>query len=115
MSRITSLEGSISREEKLRMEMRDKLRVSEEQNRELANFIKSLQTQSDQELTQMRTFLQDKLNEDHLNGIKHKEKSSVLFNEVVRLGQEYEKQIEYLQQLNTNYESRLQVLEGRLA
>jgi hypothetical protein len=63
----------------------------------------------------MRTFLQDKLNEDHLNGIKHKEKSSVLFNEVVRLGQEYEKQIEYLQQLNTNYESRLQVLEGRLA
>jgi hypothetical protein len=63
----------------------------------------------------MRTFLQDKLNEDHINGIKHKEKSTVLFNEVVRLGQEYEKQIEYLQSLNTNYESRLQVLEGRLA
>ena len=63
----------------------------------------------------MRTFLQDKLNDDHINGIKTKEKSTVLFNEVVRLGQEYEKQIEYLQSLNTNYESRLQVLEGRLA
>jgi hypothetical protein len=57
MSRISSLEGSLNREEKLRLEMREKLRVSEEQNRELANFIKSLQTQSDQELTQMRTFL----------------------------------------------------------
>jgi len=44
MSRITTLESSLGREEKLRMEMRDKLRVSEEQNRELANFIKSLQT-----------------------------------------------------------------------
>ena len=70
----------------MRLDMREKLRVSEEQNRELANFIKSLQTQSDQELTQMRTFLQDKLNEDHLQGIKQKEKSTVLFNEVVRLG-----------------------------
>ncbi len=71
LSRISSLEGSLNREEKLRLEMRDKLRVSEEQNRELANFIKSLQTQSDQELTQMRTFLQDKLNEDHINGKHH--------------------------------------------
>lgn len=115
VSRISTLEQSLTREEKLRLEMRDKLRVSDEQNRELANFIKSLQTQSDQELTQMRTFLQEKLNEDHLNGIKHKEKSTVLFNEVVRLGQEYEKQIEYLQNLNTNYEGRIQTLETRLA
>ena len=42
MSRITSLEGALGREEKLRLDMRDKLRVTEEQNRELANFIKSL-------------------------------------------------------------------------
>ena len=43
-SRISSLENSVTREEKLRLEMREKLRVSDEQNRELANFIKSLQT-----------------------------------------------------------------------
>lgn len=95
-SRLTSLESSLQREEKMRLEMRDKLRQSDEQNRELASFIKSLQSQSDQELTQMRSFLQEKLNEDHLNGIKTKEKSTILFNEVVRLGQEYEKQIEFL-------------------
>lgn len=63
----------------------------------------------------MRTFLQEKLNEDHLQGIKQKEKSTVLFNEVVRLGQEYEKQIEFLQNLNQNYEGRIQTLESRLA
>jgi hypothetical protein len=50
-SRIQALEQSLIREEKVRLDMREKLRVSEEQNRELANFIKSLQTQSDQELT----------------------------------------------------------------
>jgi len=39
----------------------------------------------------MRNFLQDKLNDDHLNAIKTKEKSTVLFSEVVRLGEEAEK------------------------
>lgn len=76
----------MKREEKTKVEMRDRLRVADENNRELMNFIKSIQTQSDQELTQMRAFLQDKLNEDHLGSIKQKEKSTVLFNEVVRLG-----------------------------
>jgi hypothetical protein len=42
LSRISTLEQSLTREEKLRLEMRDKLRVSDEHNRELANFIKSL-------------------------------------------------------------------------
>lgn len=43
-SKIAALENALGREEKLRMEMREKLRTSEEQNRELANFIKSLQS-----------------------------------------------------------------------
>jgi hypothetical protein len=57
LSRVSSLEQALGREEKLRLEMREKLRVSDDQNRELANFIKSLQSQSDTELTQMRSFL----------------------------------------------------------
>lgn len=60
------------------------------------NFIKSIQSQGDQELTQIRQFVQEKLSDDHLTNVKQKEKSTVLFNEVVRLGEEYEKQIEYL-------------------
>ena len=63
----------------------------------------------------MRTFLQEKLNDDHLSNVKQKEKSTVLFNEVVRLGQETEKQVEFLQGLNQNYENRIQTLESRLA
>lgn len=42
MSRINFMEETIKREEKLRVELRDKLRVSEDNNRELTNFIKSI-------------------------------------------------------------------------
>lgn len=63
----------------------------------------------------MRSYLQEKLNEDHIGTIKQKEKSTVLFNEVVRLGQEYEKQLEFMQSLNQNYENRIQTMEARLA
>lgn len=107
MQKIKFLEDQVLREEKNKLETRDRLRIADENNRELMNFIKSIQTQSDAELTQMRAFLQEKLNEDHIGGIKQKEKSTVLFNEVVRLGQEYEKQIEFLQSLNSNYENRI--------
>ena len=42
-----ALEEQIKREEKVRMEMRDKLKFSEEANREMVNFIKSIQNQGD--------------------------------------------------------------------
>lgn len=36
----------------------------------------------------MRNFMQTKLSEDHADKVKTKEKSSILFNELVRIGQE---------------------------
>jgi len=53
---------------------------------QMSNFIKSLQSQSESELAQMRHFLQTKLSEDHADKVKTKEKSSILFNELVRIG-----------------------------
>lgn len=47
MSKINFLEDSIKREEATKLEMRDKLRLADENNRELMNFIKSIQSQSD--------------------------------------------------------------------
>jgi hypothetical protein len=47
MSKVKYLEENINREEKTRVELRDKLRVADENNRELMNFIKSIQSQSD--------------------------------------------------------------------
>ena len=38
----------------------------------------------------MRNFMQTKLSEDHADKVKTKEKSSILFNELVRIGQESE-------------------------
>ena len=57
----------------------------------MANFIKSLSTQSEAELAQMRNILQTKVSEDHAIQTKAKEKNSILFNELVRIGQESEK------------------------
>lgn len=76
------------------MELREKLRLTEDNNREMVNFIKNLQSQGDQELSSMRAFLQQKISEDYQNNTKSQEKNSVLFNEMVRLGQENEKYAE---------------------
>ena len=58
----------------------------------MTNFIKSLQNQSEAELSQMRNFMQNKLSEDADLQLKSKEKNNILFNELVRIGQESEKQ-----------------------
>ena len=47
MSKVNFLEENLRREEKTRVELRDKLRIADENNRELMNFIKSIQSQSD--------------------------------------------------------------------
>ena len=49
----------------MKAELRDKLKVSEEQNLQMANFIKSLSNQSENELTQMRNLIQSKVSDDH--------------------------------------------------
>ena len=80
----------------------------------MANFIKGLQSQSESELAQMRNFLQTKLSEDHAEQVKTKEKSSILFNELVRIGQDSEKQQRQLQGLNHQLEERIALMEQRL-
>ena len=62
----------------------------------------------------MRQFLQQKISEDHANSAKVNEKNGVLFNEMVRLGQENEKYAERVQAIQATYEQRIQALEGRL-
>lgn len=55
----------------------------------------------------MRVYLQDKLNEDHISNVKNKEKNTILFNEVVRIGETNEKQQAVLQSLQVGLESRI--------
>lgn len=47
MQKISFLDEALKREERTRIEMRDKLRVADENNREMMNFIKGIQNQSD--------------------------------------------------------------------
>ena len=71
--------------------------------------------QSESELAQMRNFLQTKLSEDHSNQVKAKEKSSILFNELVRIGHESTSQKQNLQNLNHQLEQRIATMEQRLS
>ena len=112
--KVKLLEDQVSLGDKTRQELNQKLRVTEDNNREMVSFIKNLQTQGDQELSSMRQFLQQKISEDHANSAKVNEKNSVLFNEMVRLGQENEKYSERVQAMQSTYEQRIQALEGRL-
>ncbi len=73
------------REEAVRVELAQKLKRSEDQSQDLQNFIKSLSSQSETELNQMRSILQSKVSEDHLSSAKVKEKNAILMQEVVRL------------------------------
>ncbi|CAG9319371.1 unnamed protein product [Blepharisma stoltei] len=80
----------------------------------MSKFEKGNSVQADSELIQMRSILQDKLTEDQKVQLKNKEKSQVLFGEVVRLGESQEKMNEFLQNLSITVESRVSQLESRL-
>lgn len=62
--KIKSLEDQVMLSDKIKIELRDKLRVTEDGNREMMAFIKNLQQQGDQELASMRNFLQQKITDD---------------------------------------------------
>lgn len=94
------LEQNVRNDEMLRNELKNKLRVTEEHNQDLAHFIKGLHNQSETELASMRNFLQAKQSEDHVEKMKFKEKNSILFNELVRIGQQSEKHGQALSGLN---------------
>lgn len=113
-NKVNLMQQEQQRADQNKTELRDKLRTAEEQNLQMANFIKGLQSQSETELAQMRNYLQTIFSENHADQVKSKEKSSILFNELVRIGQESEKQQRQLQGLNTALEERIAVLEGRL-
>jgi hypothetical protein len=86
--------------------------VAEQRNGELQQYVKTTLKQTETELSQMREILHDKLGEDQLTHIKNKEKNVALFNEVVRLGQEFEKQGAQLQQLSLATETKIQSIEA---
>eukprot|EP00357_Protocruzia_adherens_P000537 CAMPEP_0114981866 /NCGR_PEP_ID=MMETSP0216-20121206/5778_1 /TAXON_ID=223996 /ORGANISM="Protocruzia adherens, Strain Boccale" /LENGTH=1008 /DNA_ID=CAMNT_0002343577 /DNA_START=148 /DNA_END=3174 /DNA_ORIENTATION=- len=115
LNRLAQLEESAKRDEGLKLELREKLRNAELNQKELMGYIKNMEKSEDSELSQMRLLLQEKASEDHSSNVKQKEKANVLFGEVVRLGEQHEKSAEFLQSLSVTVESRLQTLESRLS
>lgn len=59
--------------------------------------------------------MQNKVSEDQADKLKTKEKSSILFNELVRIGHESTSQKQSMQNLNHELMQRIQALEQRLS
>ena len=112
--KIKNLEDQVLLTEQTKNELREKLRIADDGNREMIAFIKNLQQQGDIELSSMRNFLQNKISEDQSLNNKHNEKNSVLFNEMVRLGQENEKYAQRVSNMQATFESKMQQMEARL-
>lgn len=113
-AKLQAVEDGQRRDEGERAEWRKKALVQEETNRAMQGVLQSLKLQGDSELGQMRQFMQDKINEDHVSNVKNKEKNTVLFNEVVRIGEVNEKHQDVISNLQVGLESRIQTLEARL-
>jgi len=113
INKLSLLEARLLREEKAKIELKEKLAFSEQNQRELFEYVKTLQHQENHELNQMRSILQEKLTEDQGFAIKEKERSKTLFHEVVRLGEQQERSSEVIQNLNMALESKLQSLETK--
>ena len=61
----------------------------------------------------MREFIQQQLAEDHTSTVKEREKTKALYNEVIRLGEKLERNIEQHQTNTLNYEAKLQAMEAK--
>jgi len=106
-TKLNFMEDKIQADEQERSELRRKLQAQEETNRALSGLLQNLKLQGDSELGQMRQYLQEKLNEDHVSNVKNKEKNNVLFSEVVRIGEVNEKHQEILSNMQVVMESRI--------
>lgn len=57
--------------------------------------------------------MHEKFSEDYSSITKEREKSKALFLEVVRLGESHEKNAEFIQNLNLQFDSRIKAVESR--
>jgi chromosome segregation ATPase len=114
LSRVDMLEENLQKEEKQRVSYIDKIRNTEQNQKELVHLIKNIERQENSELSQMRELIHSKLGSDELTQVQQHEKSMALFNEVVRLGQQYESTSAHLQDLTTSLGNKLHIFESRI-
>lgn len=112
--KLLALEEKFQREESIKVELAERLAISENNQKELMNFMSQTKKQDEAELKQLRVMVQEVQNDEQADKSKNNEKSAAMFQEVVRIGVEQEKMIENLQNLNSNLESQLTTLEGKI-
>jgi len=92
----------------------DKFRAIEAQIKEVQMFVQSEKLTGLEEMSKIKSILEEKIENDKQIMTRDKEKARALFNELIRLGEQQEK---YISNFNANHsqnETRLQMLERKL-
>lgn len=114
ITKINSLEDKLFREEKSKINLREKIENQERNQREILSFMSNLQNQESTELTQMRNIIHTKSNDESSALTKEREKSKALFTEVVRLGEIQERNTEMINNITSTMETKVNILEDKL-
>ena len=92
----------------------DKFRSIEGQIKEVQMFVQSEKLSGLEEMSKIKSILEEKIESDKQILTRDKEKARALFNELIRLGEQQEK---YISNFNANHsqtETRMQMLERKL-
>lgn len=112
--RIALLEEQLKKSERTVGQLQAYVHSMASGHTELGSMVSGLQRQEDSELTQIRALIQEKITTESKETIKNKEKAQALFGELVRLGEQQERNSDVLQRIGSVFEQRIQSLEGRL-
>jgi len=112
--RIALLEEQLKKSERTVGQLQSYVHSMASGHTELGSMVSGLQRQEDSELTQIRSLIQEKITVESREAIKNKEKAQALFGEVVRLGEQQERNSDVLQKIGSVFEQRIQTLESRL-
>ncbi|KAL4480269.1 hypothetical protein ABPG74_020785 [Tetrahymena malaccensis] len=114
-TRVEVLDTKLQREDRNKNEMREKLILTEQNQKEILFFIRNMQKSETTEILQLRGIMQEKMTEEQSLLQKEREKSKALFMEVVRLGETQERQNDVFNNLQGQFESRIAILEAQLS
>lgn len=112
--RLALLEEQLKKSERTVSQLQSYVQSTVHGHAELGSMVSGLQRQEDSELTQIRALIQDKISSESREAVKNKEKAQALFGEVVRLGEQQERNADVLQKIGSVFEQRIQTLESRL-
>ncbi|KAL4466952.1 hypothetical protein ABPG74_010549 [Tetrahymena malaccensis] len=112
--KIRDLELKIQSDQRQYDDIKKNLQQNDQNQKEILNFIRNMQKEESNQIMNMKGLIQDKLTEENNNLSKEKAKTKALFMEVVRLGENQERQSNSMKQTQQDLEEKIRFLESKI-